>query len=155
MLRAVELSQEGMHSNNGGPFGAIIAKTGGKPTDVVGEGFNRVLSSNDPTAHAEVIAIRSACQTLGDFNLSGYSLFSSCEPCPMCLAAACWARLDVVYFANTRSDAAAIGFDDAAIYDEVAMRPEKRQMIRTIHVGLPEAANTFRQWSEKEDRIEY
>lgn len=151
MQRAVALAQQGMDSNQGGPFGAVIAD--GKK--IVGEGFNRVLESNDPTAHAEVLAIRAACQSLASFSLQGLTLYSSCEPCPMCLAAAYWARLDAVYFANTRSDAAGIGFDDAAIYAEVTRSPEQRKELPTIHFPFPAAATTFENWQAKTDRTDY
>src|SRR6266404_1774250 len=116
MRRAVELSRERMRQNAGGPFGAVIVKAG----EILAEGWNKVTSTNDPTAHAEVSAIRAACARLGTFSLAGCDIYTSCEPCPMCLAAIYWARLDRIYFANSREDAAAIGFDDALIYHEVA-----------------------------------
>ncbi len=151
MQRAVALAQQGMDGNHGGPFGAVIADG----TKVVGQGFNRVLETNDPTAHAEVLAIRDACQSLNSFSLQGLTLYSSCEPCPMCLAAAYWARLDAVYFANTRSDAARIGFDDAAIYAEVKRAPELRKELPTIHFPCPTAATAFENWQAKADRTDY
>ncbi len=150
MMRAVNLSLEKMRSNEGGPFGAVITRNG----EVISEGWNQVTSSNDPTAHAEVMAIRKACEKLGTFSLEGCEIYSSCEPCPMCLSAIYWARLDRLYFANSRDDAKAIGFDDAHIYEEVG-KPVHERVIPTVHMHLPEAAAVFAEWHDKVDKIEY
>src|ERR687890_841477 len=128
LARAVELSREHMEEGAGGPFGAVIVRDG----RVLAEGWNQVTSANDPTAHAEVTAIRRACQAVGDFSLEGATLYTSCEPCPMCLASAYWARVSRIVFANTRQDAAAIGFDDQLLYDEIP-KPIGLRLIPTIH----------------------
>lgn len=150
MRRAIALSREGMEGGRGGPFGAVVV-SGGR---VVGEGWNQVTSSLDPTAHAEVVGIRAACRALGRFELRGCEIFTSCEPCPMCLAAIYWARLDRVYYANDRADAARIGFDDAALYREVALPPGARQlpMVRLLE---SEARAAFEMWERKLDRVPY
>jgi guanine deaminase len=150
MMRAVNLSLEKMRSKEGGPFGAVITRGG----EVISEGWNQVTSCNDPTAHAEVMAIRKACEKLDTFSLEGCEIYSSCEPCPMCLSAIYWARLDRLYFANSRDDAKAIGFDDAHIYEEVG-KPVHERFIPTIRMHLPEAAAVFAEWHEKVDKIEY
>lgn len=150
MSRAIELSRRHMDAGEGGPFGAVIVKGG----EVVGEGWNRVTSSHDPTAHAEVVAIREACARLGAFELRGCEIFSSCEPCPMCLAAIYWARLDRLWFANGREDAAAIQFDDAWLYREVALPAEARSLPAT-QLMRREALEVFRAWDEKADKIRY
>ena len=149
MRRAVELSAERMRRNEGGPFGAVIVKDG----KVIAEGWNKVTSTNDPTAHAEVTAIRSACERLESFSLAGCEIYTSCEPCPMCLSAIYWARLDRIYFANSREDAAAIGFDDALIYEEVA-KPIAERIIPTLKLQLPEAEAVFAEWRAKPDKVE-
>ena len=150
MRRAVALSAEKMRAGHGGPFGAIVVKEG----RVVAEGYNRVTSSNDPTAHAEVVAIREACKALGRFSLEGCELYTSCEPCPMCLGAIYWARFDRVYYANTRKDAAAIGFDDDHIYGEFA-KPMATRCLPFVHMPLGEAAQVFKEWMAKSDKIPY
>jgi tRNA(Arg) A34 adenosine deaminase TadA len=150
MRRAVELSAQHMRAGAGGPFGAIIVKDG----KVIAEGWNRVTSSNDPTAHAEVTAIRDACAALGSFSLEGCDIYTSCEPCPMCLSAIYWARLDRIYFANTRQDAAAIGFDDEFLYREVPKAVPERS-IPTVQLALPEARAVFAEWQAKPDKIDY
>ncbi len=150
MRRAVRLSAERMREGAGGPFGAVIVKDG----KVVAEGWNRVTSENDPTAHAEVTAIRSACDTLGTFSLAGCDIYTSCEPCPMCLAAIYWARIDRIFFANTREDAAAIGFDDELIYGEIS-KPISDRTIPTVKLPLPEAEAVFAEWRMKPDKIRY
>jgi guanine deaminase len=150
MRRAVALSAEKMRAGHGGPFGAIVVREG----RVVAEGYNRVTSSNDPTAHAEVVAIREACKALGRFSLEGCELYTSCEPCPMCLGAIYWARFDRVYFANTRKDAAAIGFDDDHIYGEFA-KPMTTRCLPFVHMPLGEAAQVFKEWMAKSDKIPY
>ena len=139
-----------MREGAGGPFGAVIVKDG----KVIAEGWNRVTSTNDPTAHAEVTAIRDACKALGTFSLAGCEIFTSCEPCPMCLSAIYWARLDRIYFANSRQDAAAIGFDDDFLYHEVA-KPVEVRSIPTIKLELPEAAAVFAEWQAKPDKVRY
>jgi guanine deaminase len=150
LARAVALSREHMHAGEGGPFGAVIARDG----HVLAEGWNQVTSTNDPTAHAEVMAIRRACRALGDFALPGATLYTSCEPCPMCLAAAHWARVARIVYANTREDAAAIGFDDKLIYDEIP-KPAAERIIPTLHAPTPEARNVFAEWMTKADKVAY
>jgi guanine deaminase len=147
---AVRLSAEQMRAGAGGPFGALIVRDG----EVIAEGWNCVTSDNDPTAHAEVTAIRRACQALGTFSLQGCEIYTSCEPCPMCLAAIYWARLDRVTYANTREDAAAIGFDDAQIYGEVS-KPVEDRVIPMIRLDLPEAHAVFAEWQAKPDKVRY
>lgn len=142
MQQAVELSFHGQRTGAGGPFGAVVVKDG----VIVGQGSNRVTSTNDPTAHAEVVAIRDACQNLNTHQLTGCELYTSCEPCPMCLGAIYWARPDRVYYANTRHDAAHVGFDDAFIYDEVPLPPDQRK-IEMIHLPLPDAREAFNEWN--------
>ncbi|HNR20725.1 MAG TPA: nucleoside deaminase [Bacteroidia bacterium] len=150
MDAAIELSLQGSASNEGGPFGCVIVKDG----KIIGRGNNAVTSINDPTAHAEVMAIRNACQNLGSFQLSGCEIYTSCEPCPMCLGAIYWARPDKVYYANTHHDAANAGFDDAFIYDEISCEPSKRK-IPMIHLPNEQALNVFKMWIEKSDKIKY
>lgn len=150
LARAVALSRQHMEADRGGPFGAVIVRDG----EILAEGWNEVTSTNDPTAHAEVVAIRRACHRLGSFSLAGATLYTSCEPCPMCLASAFWARLSRIVYANTRADAAAIGFDDAFIYDEIPKAPEARAL-PAEHLPLEEAKAVFRAWTEKADRIAY
>lgn len=150
MRRAILLSLEKMKENQGGPFGAVIAKGG----EIVAEGWNRVLSSKDPTAHAEVMAIREASERLGTFDLSGMDIYASCEPCPMCMAAIYWARLDRVYYANTRSDAGAIGFDDEHLYHELAM-PIRSRSLPMKRILQDEAIRVFGDWEKKEDKTPY
>lgn len=150
MRHAIALSRRGMEGGAGGPFGAVVVKDG----QVVAEGWNQVTSTNDPTAHAEVVAIRRACTALGRFDLRGAVLYTSCEPCPMCLSAAYWARLDAVVFGNARDDAAAIGFDDQFLYDEVAKPIEARALpIRRLLAA--EALEVFAAWAEKPDKVPY
>ena len=139
-----------MRENAGGPFGAVVVKDG----KVIAEGWNRVTSTNDPTAHAEVIAIRAACAKLGTFSLAGCEIYTSCEPCPMCLSAIYWARLDRIYFANSRKDAAAIGFDDDFLYREVE-KPIEARTIPAVKLDLPEAKAVFDEWERKPDKVEY
>lgn len=150
MRRAIELSRAKMDAGEGGPFGAVIAHRG----TIVAEGWNRVTSTNDPTAHAEVVAIRCACEYLGTFRLDECEIYTSCEPCPMCLAAVYWARLRVIYYGNTRDDAAAIGFDDSFLYDEIA-RPATQRTIPTRRLLEHEAMQAFRAWRDKPDKIAY
>jgi len=149
MKRAIELSVENI-KNGGGPFGAVIVKDG----KIISEGTNRVTADNDPTAHAEVSAIRQAAKKLNTFNLSGCEIYTSCEPCPMCLSAIYWAHLDKIYFGNTKADAKDIGFDDSFIYDELALNPADRKV--AMEPLLPEEAiRAFEDWKNKEDKIEY
>ncbi|MEA5459520.1 nucleoside deaminase [Arcicella sp. LKC2W] len=150
MQRAIELSIKGSSEGKGGPFGAVVVKNG----VIVGEGHNQVTSTNDPTAHAEVVAIREACKNLGTFQLSDCELYTSCEPCPMCLGAIYWARPARVYFANTREDAAIAGFDDAFIYDEIPL-PLAERKIEMIPLGREEAKKAFQLWSEQTNKIDY
>ncbi|MFI3282172.1 MAG: nucleoside deaminase [Rikenellaceae bacterium] len=149
MRVAINLSIENI-KNGGGPFGAVIAKDG----EIVATGVNRVTAKNDPTAHAEVSAIREACQKLGVFNLEGYEIFTSCEPCPMCLGAIYWARLSKMYYGNNKTDAADIGFDDSFIYDEIALPLPKRRL-SSEQLLSEEALKAFRYWNETNDKIEY
>jgi guanine deaminase len=150
MKRAIELSRKNMESGDGGPFGAVVVKDG----KIIGEGWNKVTSSNDPTAHAEVVAIRNACGNLKNYDLSGCTIYSSCEPCPMCLAAVYWARIDKIYFANTKEDAAEIEFDDDLIYQEIPKHPDHRK-IPMVQLLREEALEIFKIWKEKEDKIKY
>lgn len=150
LQRAITLGLEGMRKGEGGPFGAVITVDG----YIVGESWNRVLATNDPTAHAEVLAIRSACARLGRFHLENATLYSSCEPCPMCLAALYWARIGSVYYAATRQDAAAAGFADEHLYGELTREPGQRD-IPFIRVPLPQAAAAFAEFKAKPDKITY
>jgi guanine deaminase len=151
LLRAVAVGRAGMLAGLGGPFGAVVARADGS---VVAEGCNHVTSANDPTAHAEVTAIRAACATLGTFVLEGCTLYTSCEPCPMCLAAAYWARLDGIVYGASREDAAAAGFDDAFIYDEIGLAPDARRLPMRRAAAGP-AASLFAEWARLEDRRPY
>jgi guanine deaminase len=150
MARAIQLALENVRSGSGGPFGSVIVKDG----DVVAEAANRVTATNDPTAHAEVLAIRQACQKLGLFELRGCHLYTSCEPCPMCLGAIYWARIDKVYFGSLAADAAKAGFDDSAIYAEIAQSHAQRE-IPMIQIMREEALAAFRAWEEKPGKILY
>jgi guanine deaminase len=150
MREAIRLAEEGMGSGLGGPFGCVIVRDG----EIVGRGQNRVTSTNDPTAHAEVVAIREACALLGTWDLRRCTLYSSCEPCPMCLAAVYWARIPVLYYANTRSDAAAIGFDDEVIYHQIPLPPGERSL-RMHSLLREEAIKVFAAWQTKPDKIVY
>ncbi|CAN5368597.1 nucleoside deaminase [soil metagenome] len=150
MTRAIELARNGIESNSGGPFGCVVVKNG----EIIGEGNNRVTSTNDPTAHAEVVAIRNACEKLNAFQLDGCSIYTSCEPCPMCLGAIYWARPSQVFYACTRQDAAAVGFDDDFIYDELAKPNEDRERVM-ISLLRDEGVALFHEWAEKPDKVEY
>jgi guanine deaminase len=147
---AIALANDGMERGDGGPFGCVIVKNG----VIVGRGNNRVTSSNDPTAHAEVVAIREACKQLGSFQLDGCVLYTSCEPCPMCLGAIYWARPDRIVFAATREDAADAGFDDQLIYDELPL-PYHERRIPTGHALREEARSVFQAWKSKTDKVRY
>ena len=150
MNEAIALSQNGVRNNEGGPFGCVIVKD----DKIIGRGNNKVTSSNDPTAHAEVVAIRDACKNLGTFQLEDCEVYSSCEPCPMCLGAIYWARPKLVYYANSREDAANIGFDDSMIYEELGIELDKRK-IPIINLGREEALKVFKEWQNKSDKIKY
>lgn len=147
---AIELARENLDNVDGGPFGAVVVKDG----EVIGRGRNEVTLCNDPTAHAEVMAIRDACRTLGVFSLEGTVLYSSCEPCPMCLAAVYWARIDAIVYGAGREDAARIGFDDADFYREICLPSEKRRV--PMHQdGRDEAVAVMQEWSRRIDKVPY
>jgi guanine deaminase len=148
--RAIELSRKGMEQGNGGPFGCVIVIN----DEIVGEGYNMVTSTNDPTAHAEIVAIRQACRKLNTHQLDGCEVYTSCEPCPMCLGAIYWARPKRVVYANTRYDAAAIEFDDALIYKEINTDISGRQ-IPFIHQPNPLALKVFEDWQKMENKMKY
>lgn len=150
MREAIRLSRQKMRANQGGPFGAIIVRDG----KIVARGWNRVLATNDPTAHAEITAIRDACKKLNRFHLADCELYTSCEPCPMCLGAVYWARLKEVFYANTRRDAARIEFDDNTIYDEICL-PLPRRQIRMTPLLRKEALKVFAEWKRKADKVRY
>lgn len=149
MLRAIQLSLEGVEAG-GGPFGAVVVKDG----VIVGEGKNNVTPGQDPTAHAEIVAIRQACAALGTHDLNGCEIYTSCEPCPMCLTAIWWARIGEIYYANDRNDAQRVGFDDELFYAEIALPPERRSA--PMHRMLAEQARqAFEIWRDKEDKVSY
>lgn len=150
LREAIRLSIEKIDANEGGPFGAVVVRDGA----IVGRGWNRVTAANDPTAHAEIVAIRDACERLKTFSLEGCELYSSCEPCPMCLAAIYWSRLDALTFAATRDDAADAGFDDAMLYREL-VKPVEERSLPTTQALREEACVAFRAWKSKADRIDY
>jgi guanine deaminase len=150
MRRAIELSRRNLAENSGGPFGAVIVKDG----DIVGEGRNMVVSATDPTAHAEIVAIRDACQRLGTFSLEGCEIFASCEPCPMCLAAILWARLDRITYASSLADAVAASFDDNDISRDVCLPPDERS-IPSGRLLASEAHRVFEEWAAKPDKVPY
>jgi tRNA(Arg) A34 adenosine deaminase TadA len=150
MQEAIALSLKSVRSGKGGPFGAVVVKSG----EIIASGHNQVTSTNDPTAHAEVVAIREACQVLRSFQLTGCELYTSCEPCPMCLGAIYWARPDRVYYANSKVDAAEIGFDDQFIYDELDLPIPKRQLPIT-QIMRDEALIAFQEWADKADKVKY
>jgi len=149
MRKAIALSLKNIE-NGGGPFGAVIVKDG----KIVATGVNRVTTSIDPTAHAEVNAIRKAAKKLGTFDLSGCEIYTSCEPCPMCLGAVYWAHLDKMYYGNTKTDAKKIGFDDSFIYDEIDLKPENRRL-QSVQLLPDEAIKAFESWENSTDKIEY
>jgi guanine deaminase len=150
MRRAIALSLEMMRSGKGGPFGAVVVRDG----EIIAEGFNQVTSHNDPTAHAEVVAIRLACQALSTFDLTGCEIYTSCEPCPMCLSAIYWARLTKIYFANNRQDAAKIGFRDDFLYHEIPL-PLDQRAIPTVPLLRDEGQAAFAEWDLKPDKVAY
>lgn len=149
MRMAIELSEENV-DQGGGPFGAVIVRDG----QVVATGANRVVPNNDPTAHAEITAIRAACAKEGNFKLEGCTIYTSCEPCPMCLSAIYWAGIERVCYANTKLDAAQIEFDDSFIYDQLELPYEDRS-IRCEHFMRDEALKVFRKWTDKQDKVRY
>jgi len=149
MKRAIELSVENV-SKGGGPFGSVIVKD----NKIIVEGSNKVTATNDPTAHGEIVAIREACKKLNNFNLRGCELYSTCEPCPMCLSAIYWARIDKIYYANTREDARKIDFDDSLIYTELKKNIDKRK-IPMIQMMRDEALKAFELWDKKTDKVKY
>ena len=150
MQAAIDLALEGVRANQGGPFGALVVKDGA----VIGRGTNRVTTALDPTAHAEVVAIREACLALKTFTLAGCELYTTCEPCPMCLAAVYWARIPRLFYGNTRADAAAIGFDDDFIYQQIPLPPEQRA-IAMQPLLRDEAQVAFKEWQAKTDKVRY
>jgi guanine deaminase len=149
MRKAIALSIQNIQKG-GGPFGAVIVKNG----KVIATGVNRVTKNTDPTAHAEVTAIRKASKKLGTFDLAGCDIYTSCEPCPMCLGAVYWAHLDKMYYGNTKADAKNIGFDDSFIYDEIELKPEKRRLL-TTQLLSDEAIEAFKAWANTENKVEY
>ena len=149
MLRAIELSISSANAS-GGPFGSVIVKD----EKIIAEGSNKVTFSNDPTAHAEIVAIRDACKKLNTFNLSGCDLYASCEPCPMCLSAIYWSHVDNIFYANTREDAKKINFDDSLIYSEISKKNQDRK-IPIKQILRDEALKAFEIWDKKTDKIEY
>jgi len=150
MREAIRISEDGLKSGRGGPFGCVVVRAG----KVVGRGGNQVTSTCDPTAHAEVVAIRDACKALGTFKLDDCTLFASCEPCPMCLSAIYWARIPTVYYGNSRQDAASIGFDDDFIYGQIPLAPNERTVaMKPLLEG--EAKGAFKAWAAKTDKVPY
>lgn len=150
MQQAIALATENVLSGRGGPFGAVIVRNG----EALATGANSVTASNDPTAHAEVIAIRNACTKLNTFALQGCEIYTSCEPCPMCLAAIYWSRLDAIFYGNTAATAAAAGFDDQFLYDQVKLRPDQRAL-PTTNLLRDEALSSFNAWRQYAGRIDY
>ena len=150
MRRAIELARRGADENLGGPFGCVIVKDG----DVVGEGSNCVTSTNDPTAHAEIVAIREACKNLNSFQLEGCTIYTSCEPCPMCLGAIYWSRPSAIFIAATREDAALAGFDDELFYTELE-KPNDDRQLKMQSLLREESQKVFQSWIEKPDKVEY
>jgi tRNA(Arg) A34 adenosine deaminase TadA len=150
MLEAVLLSRENIKNKTGGPFGAVIVKEG----KIVSGGSNKVTAVNDPTAHAEIEAIRAACKKLGTFSLEGCEIYTSCEPCPMCLSAIYWARIEKIFYANTREDAAALNFDDEFLYEEIG-KPVSQRKIPMNQLLREEALKVFTEWENKKDKIHY
>jgi len=150
MQRAIALATENVRTGRGGPFGCVVVKDG----EIVAEGMNLVTGTNDPTAHGEVVAIRRACEKLGTFSLEGCDVYTSCEPCPMCLAALYWSRCSAIYYGNTAADAAAVGFDDSFLYDEVK-KPLDQRAIPIRQLLHDEALESFRAWTASEKKIDY
>lgn len=150
MMEAIKLAEYGVKQSSGGPFGCVVVKN----NQIVGRGYNKVTSINDPTAHAEIVAIREACTTLNSFQLEDCEIYTTCEPCPMCLGAIYWARPKIIYYASNREDAAAIGFDDSMIYEQMNTKMEDRKIpIRSVGRNL--AKDLFKNWYNNPDKIEY
>jgi guanine deaminase len=150
MQRAIALALENVQSGRGGPFAALVVRNG----EIIAEATNRVISTNDPTAHAEMVVLRESCKKLGTVQLAGCEIYASCEPCPMCLGAIYWSRLDRVYFAATAADAANAGFDDSFIYQEIS-KPHAQRKIPMVQLMREEARHPFRAWEQKPDKISY
>lgn len=150
MQRAIALATENVVSGAGGPFGAVVVRNG----KIIATGVNRVTTTNDPTAHAEVVAIRAACQALGDFQLTGCVVYTSCEPCPMCLSALYWSRCDAIFYGNSAADAAAAGFDDSFLYEEIK-KPLVERSMPMEQLSRESAMATFRAWDESKAKIRY
>ncbi len=150
MARAISLAANNVNSNNGGPFGAVVVKDG----KIVGEGGNKVTVHNDPTAHAEIVAIRQAAKNLGTFDLSGCEIYASCEPCPMCLGAIYWSHIDRLFYAATKDDAAKANFDDSFIYAEIA-KPKDQRQLQSVQLMREDAVKVFDEWIETEDKTPY
>jgi len=150
MQEAILLAEKAMENGEGGPFGCVIVKK----NKIIGRGNNKVISTNDPTAHAEIMAIREACKNLNTYQLENCEIFTSCEPCPMCLGAIYWARPQIIYYGNTREDAAAIGFDDSLIYDEID-KDLKERKIPMVNLSHKEAIKSFKIWQERENKMNY
>lgn len=150
LLKAIELSRRSIKENNGGPFGAVIVKNG----KLISTGINTVTSENDPTAHAEIEAIRKACRKLKDFHLEGCEIYTSCEPCPMCLSAIYWAKISIIYYANSRKDAANIGFQDDFLYKQITLKPGNRSIPAKQHLRT-EALKIFSEWKIQTNKINY
>jgi tRNA(Arg) A34 adenosine deaminase TadA len=148
--RAIALAQQGIQLEKGGPFGAVVVKD----NNIIGEGFNQVTSCNDPTAHAEITAIRNACKSLENFSLSGCVLYTSCEPCPMCLGAIFWARLDAIYYAGDRRDASDAGFDDALFYEQINLTSQNR-VIPQVQLERKKALEVFSEWKNMNKKTTY
>ena len=150
MAEAIRLAGDNVHNSDGGPFGAVVVKDG----KVIGKGGNKVTVNNDPTAHAEIVAIREAARNIGSFDLSGCEIYASCEPCPMCLGAIYWARIDKLYYAATKDDAAKANFDDSFIYAEIA-KPKDQRQLQSVQLMREDAVKVFDEWIETENKITY
>ncbi len=150
MQQAIELAKQNVEENQGGPFGALVVKDG----QIIGRGMNKVTSTHDPTAHAEIVAIREATAKLGTFNLEGCEIFTSCEPCPMCLGAIYWSRIDKIYYAGTKNDAAKAGFDDSMIYNEFCL-PKEQRSIPFTQLMRDDSVKVFEKWIASENKIPY
>ncbi len=150
MRQAIELALSNVSKNNGGPFGAVVVKDG----EIIGRGANLVTSSNDPTAHAEIVAIREAARNIGSFELKDCEIYTSCEPCPMCLGAIYWARIDKLYYAATKDDAAKADFDDSFIYKEFSL-PKDQRSVQSLQLMRDDAVKVFEAWNESGDKVKY
>lgn len=150
MKKAIDLARTSIHEEHGGPFGCVIVKNG----RIIGKGYNRVTIDNDPTAHAEIVAIRDACAKINDYQLTGCEIYTTCEPCPMCMGAIYWARPKVIYYGSTRKDAADAGFDDDFIYHQLLVDPSERK-IKMVPMSRTEALKLFTDWNKKENKKEY